>query len=192
MKVLLLDNFDSFTHMLQDYLEQCGADCLVLRNNDPLLDTIGSDMFDALVISPGPETPIKAGKLMDTLEKFIGKKPILGICLGFQAIGLQFGATLQKAKIPRHGKVDEHNHMGNSLFDSVPSKFFATRYHSLILTNLPNNLEAICWSGNEIMGLVHTQLPIWGVQFHPESCETPEGIKMVKNFLNEAKKIAQI
>lgn len=191
MRVLLIDNYDSFTYMLADYLQQCDLECVVCRNDEPLLLKVNPNSFDALVISPGPETPIEAGFLMQVLPDFIGKIPILGVCLGHQALGLHFGALLEKAQIPRHGKVDLHKHLGNSLFEGVPEKFLATRYHSLILKNLPANLEAICYSGDELMGFVHVGLPIWGLQFHPESCETAHGLQMIKNFIEMAKKIAQ-
>ncbi len=192
MNILLIDNYDSFTHMLADYLQQCEVDCVVCRNDEPILLEVNPKNFDALVISPGPETPLEAGFLMQVLPNFIGKLPILGVCLGHQAIGMHFGAKLEKAEKPRHGKVDLHSHSNNSLFDGVPENFEATRYHSLILKNLPEELEAICYSGEEIMGLAHFQLPIWGLQFHPESCETKHGLRMLKNFVEMAKKIAQI
>ncbi len=191
MRVLLIDNYDSFTYMLADYLQQCDLECVVCRNDEPLLLEVNPENFNALVISPGPETPNEAGFLMQVLPNFIGKIPILGICLGHQAIGLHFGALLEKAQKPRHGKVDLHHHFGDNLFTGIPKSFKATRYHSLILKNLPNELNVICLSSEEVMGLAHCSLPIWGLQFHPESCETKDGLQMIKNFIEMAKKIAQ-
>ncbi len=190
MKILLLDNYDSFTYMLKDYIGQCGVDCTVIRNDEAILDQSDLLQFDALVISPGPKKPIDAGKLNLVIEKMVAHKPILGICLGHQALGVHFGAVLSKARLPRHGKVDliEHNH--NILFNGVPEKFFGTRYHSLILKNLPLDLVEICWSEDEIMGFAHKTLPVWGLQFHPESCQTQFGLKIMENFIIRAKKIA--
>ncbi|MDP1727095.1 MAG: aminodeoxychorismate/anthranilate synthase component II [Bacteroidota bacterium] len=190
MKILLLDNYDSFTYMLKDYIEQCGNDCMVYRNDDPLLDRIDLNNFDAIVISPGPKKPVEAGKLNALLQQWIMLKPILGICLGHQALGEYFGARLTKSKLPRHGKADKITHNGNSIFDGIPSEFKATRYHSLILENLPESLIQTCTSKNELMGFVHKTLPIWGLQFHPESCQTEFGINLLKNFFNQVKKIA--
>ncbi len=190
MKVLLLDNFDSFTFMLKDYIEQCGHDCRVYRNNDAELDTMDLSSFDALVISPGPKKPTDAGKLNAFLKLWIMQKPILGICLGHQALGEYFGARLTKSKLPRHGKVDKINHNGNCIFDGIPREFNATRYHSLILENLPESLIQICFAKDEVMGFAHKTLPIWGLQFHPESCQTEFGINLLKNFFIQVKKIA--
>lgn len=188
--VLLIDNYDSFTHMLAHYLLQCDADVVILRNDDAALQQLNPHDFMALVISPGPETPAKAGSLMQVLPQFTDKIPVLGVCLGHQAIGQYFGATLLKAREPRHGKSDLHTHTECILFDSVPETFTATRYHSLILENLPQCLEATAFSGNEIMALRHKNLPVYGIQFHPESCQTPYGLQMIKNFVALAKKIA--
>ena len=190
MKVLLLDNYDSFTFMLKDYIEQCGNNCSVIKNDDPLLDTINLNNFDAIVISPGPKKPVEAGKLSALLNLWTLHKPILGICLGHQALGEYFGARLTKSKLPRHGKVDKIIHAGNSIFDGIPREFNATRYHSLILENLPESLIQICSAKDEVMGFVHKTLPIWGLQFHPESCQTEFGINLLKNFFIQVKKIA--
>lgn len=189
--LLLIDNFDSFTHMLADYFLQHDLACEIIRNNEKELLNKQPDDYLALVISPGPETPVKAGYLMQVLPQWINKIPILGICLGHQAIGMYYGASLIRAKQPRHGKVDTLSHNGNSLFDGISQEFQATRYHSLILPQLPQELEEICWCNDEIMGLAHKSLPIWGVQFHPESCATPDGLRMVKNFIALAKRVAR-
>ncbi|MDZ4666550.1 MAG: aminodeoxychorismate/anthranilate synthase component II [bacterium] len=189
--ILLIDNFDSFSYMLADYLMQTGVTCEVRRNDDRALLHLDPKAYLALVISPGPGRPEEAGLLMEVLPNWVNCKPILGVCLGHQAIGIYFGAKLVKAKLPRHGKVDGVAHKGDLLFEGVPNDFFATRYHSLILEEFPYKLEAICACENEIMGLVHKELPVYGIQFHPESCQTPEGIKMIKNFIDLAKRIAQ-
>jgi anthranilate synthase component 2 len=190
--VLLIDNFDSFTYMLADYIKQCGVDCFILRNDDDALLGLDPKRFLALVISPGPETPQLAGQLMQVIPAFLAAIPVLGVCLGHQAIGLHFGAELVQAQNPRHGKVDPHQHFGHHLFFGVKENFLATRYHSLILRNLPSVLNAICLCNNEIMGLAHKSLPVYGLQFHPESCQTEGGLIMVKNFIDGAKRMAQI
>lgn len=192
MKVLLIDNYDSFTHILRDYLVQQDVYCELVRNDEPRLLQLNPANFDALVISPGPETPQKAGYLMQVLPQWINALPVLGVCLGHQAIGEYFGATLVQAKIPRHGKVDEMEHLGGVLFEAVPKSFFATRYHSLVLQDLPQTLWANCWCKNEVMALQHVSLPVYGLQFHPESCETQFGLEMIKNFLDFSKKWLQI
>lgn len=183
MKFLLLDNFDSFTFMLKDYIEQCGVTCHVYRNNQPeVLNMLPN--YHALVVSPGPETPQKAGNLMDVLKHAIAiNMPVLGVCLGHQAIGLHFGAILVKAIQPRHGKVDSMQHNGHAMFANVPQTFMATRYHSLVLKNLPHCLVATAHCNGELMALAHSTLPIWGIQFHPESCQTLQGLQIIHNFV---------
>lgn len=184
MRVLLVDNLDSFSYMLKDYVGQCGATCDVIRTYEPLMQT-NTSVYDAIVLSPGPGTPDKAGFLMPFLNTVINTKPILGVCLGHQAIGSFFGADLVKADLPRHGKVDLVLHQGNDpLFDGVPLSFEATRYHSLLLKqiNPPLHITAKSMSG-EVMSLRHESLPVWGIQFHPESCKTQNGIRIMKNFL---------
>ena len=187
MKILLIDNYDSFTHILGDYFAQLGVDCLVIRNDQDTLLKLKPTSFDALVISPGPATPDKAGYLMKILPNWVSSLPVLGVCLGHQAIGEYFGAKLVKAMIPRHGKVDQMTHSGGVLFDEIPNQFFATRYHSLVLTELPDEITVNCWSNQEIMAISHIYLPVFGLQFHPESCETQFGLRMIKNFLALAK-----
>jgi anthranilate synthase/aminodeoxychorismate synthase-like glutamine amidotransferase len=183
MRVLLIDNLDSFTYMLKDYIEQCGATCDVVRNNQDLL-SIELLPYVAVVISPGPETPVKAGNLLNFLKNKMQAIPVLGVCLGHQAIGELFGAKLVHAKIPRHGKVDKVVHVEDPLFKGVDKEFDATRYHSLILENIKAPLQIIASSiNNEVMAIKHQSLPIWGIQFHPESCKTEFGISIIKNFL---------
>ena len=183
MRVLLIDNLDSFTFMLKDYIEQCGATCDVIRNNKDLM-SIELLPYVAVVISPGPETPSKAGNLLSFLRNKMQAIPILGVCLGHQAIGELFGAKLVLAKLPRHGKVDKVLHTEDPLFKGVNNEFEATRYHSLILENIKTPLQIIATSNsNEVMAIKHQSLPIWGIQFHPESCKTDFGISIIKNFL---------
>ena len=169
--------------MLADYLCSAGAECTIVRNNDPLLLQSDYSKWEALVLSPGPGRPEQAGFMMEVLKRWNMHKPVLGICLGHQALGLFFGASLVKAQTPRHGKVDQMIHASDLLFEGIPESFLATRYHSLILENLPTELQAVCYSGMELMGLNHTEFPVWGLQFHPESCQTEWGHQLIKNFL---------
>ncbi|MFN4083718.1 MAG: anthranilate synthase component II [Bacteroidia bacterium] len=188
MRILLLDNFDSFTYMLKDYLEQCGVNCQVVRNNIDIDLSNLSVEYNALVLSPGPQTPQLAGNLMQVLNAGVQQKmPILGVCLGHQAIGIYFGSKLIKAKLPRHGKVDIIEHTGHSMFKNVTKHFKATRYHSLIVKDMPNMLEPTAFCQNEIMALAHKTLPVWGIQFHPESCQTEFGLTIINNFVALAK-----
>ena len=192
MKVLLIDNYDSFIHILSDYFAQLGVDCVVIRNDEAKLLKLTPKDFDAMVIGPGPATPDKSGFLMTILPNWISNLPVLGVCLGHQAIGEYFGAKLLRAKKPMHGKVDQMTHSGGEIFEGVPNGFFATRYHSLILKDLPPVLKGDCWCNDELMALSHVSLPVFGLQFHPESCETQFGLRIVKNFLDLAKKYTQI
>jgi para-aminobenzoate synthetase component II len=187
MKVLLIDNFDSFTYMLKDYIEQAGADCEVLRNDVPL-NNIQLKNYQALIISPGPSTPELAGNTLKILNEAMYKMPILGVCLGHQAIGVYFGASLEKGKKPMHGKVSTLQHNDDELFLDIPLNFQATRYHSLVLRNLPKELLDIANSidDQEVMAIKHEQLPVYGVQFHPESCLSEGGLMMIQNFLGLA------
>ncbi len=163
---------------------QTGCECSVLRNNHDMLEEVAY-ACDAIIISPGPQTPEKAGSLLGFLASFIEKKPILGICLGHQAIGVSLGAALNKASQPKHGKVETISHTGGALFNDISGHFLATRYHSLILNGIPDTLEVTARSETgEIMGIKHRQYPVWGVQFHPESCMTPHGLTLIRNFLN--------
>jgi anthranilate synthase/aminodeoxychorismate synthase-like glutamine amidotransferase len=173
--------------MLKDYLEQCGANCLLFRNNQITIAEITLLDFDAIVISPGPKEPKDAGIVMDLIATFYKNKPILGVCLGHQAIAEFFGASLNKAKLPRHGKVDLIKHKGDEMFQHIPEKFEATRYHSLIINNLPIELIATASCNNELMAFKHKNLPIWAVQFHPESCQTTFGLQIISNFLEMVK-----
>ncbi|MFY8108498.1 MAG: anthranilate synthase component II [Bacteroidia bacterium] len=190
MHFLLIDNYDSFTFMLSDYIQQTGVKCTIIRNDEEQLLHLNPTDFDALVISPGPSAPKDAGFMLLILERFLHQLPVLGICLGHQAIGELFGAQLLHAKLPRHGKVDFIAHNNDFMFSGVPNQFQATRYHSLILQNLPEILTVTATCNDEIMALKHRELPIWGLQFHPESCETKEGLKILNNFTSLVKTLA--
>ncbi len=185
MGVLLLDNFDSFTFNLVDYFLQLGVKCDIVRN-DVSINQINSLEPSALIISPGPEVPSKAGCLMNVLDEYIGKVPVLGICLGHQAIGEYYGMNLVKAPQPRHGKITSVSHLGDEIFKGVPSCFNAVQYNSLILDSKPNsNLNVIATANNgQIMALKHNKLPIWGLQFHPEAALTEHGLTILKNWVD--------
>jgi anthranilate synthase component 2 len=188
-RILLIDNYDSFTYMLKDYIEQCGVSCVVKRNDD--IDTSIVSQYDAIVISPGPKAPKEAGALMEVLSQYHQTKPILGICLGHQAIGEFFGAHLIKSQYPKHGKVETVTHNHHTLFEGINQEFLVTRYHSLILEKVVSPLNVIAQSAKmEVMALAHNHLPIYGIQFHPESCMTEGGLQIIKNFLQLAKQLA--
>jgi anthranilate synthase component II len=185
--VLLLDNFDSFSHMLADYFLRCGVELCIYRN-DVTLDTLQQQSWEALIISPGPETPEKAGNLMEILAYYHDKLPVLGICLGHQAIGQFFGAILAKGKQPIHGKVHsvfKKNH--HPVLADLPDTFQVTRYHSLVLLDLPDSLVALLETdAGELMGIAHISLPIVGIQYHPEAFLTEFGEEIIANFLQFA------
>lgn len=189
MTFLLIDSFDSFTHMLADYVRQCGVACEVIRNNEAiLLDVDCINAYDALVLSPGPQTPNHAGHLMEVINRYHQTKPMLGICLGHQAIGVYFGANLHQAIVPMHGKVTAIAHNSSSLFHGIPTQLHVTRYHSLTLSAINAPLQVLAQTAkNECMALSHTHLPIYGVQFHPESCLTEHGLTLIKNFVQIVK-----
>lgn len=181
--ILLIDNFDSFTFILNDYFNQLGLTTKVVKNNLRISE-IERLKFDGIVISPGPGTPDNAGNVLNVIERFKGRKPILGICLGHQAIGTYFGAKLITAKLPMHGKQSDVFHSNHYLFDSLPSKFSVTRYHSLILDDLKDNLIVTSKTvDNEIMSISHNKYHIDGIQFHPEAFLTQNGIKILENWI---------
>ncbi|WP_226391231.1 anthranilate synthase component II [Penaeicola halotolerans] len=180
--ILLIDNYDSFTYNLVDYFQQLGVQMVVKRNDLPI-EAYTDQSYEGLVLSPGPETPQKAGRLMEILGHYVGQVPILGICLGHQAIGEYFGASLVKALKPMHGKISTIKVSDPSIFGSVVS-LQVVRYHSLVLQNLPEILEVTgLTKENEIMSIKHKYLPIWGLQYHPEAHLTEYGLKILDNWL---------
>lgn len=185
MKVLLIDNYDSFTYNLRDYLLQLGAQVQVERNDTLPLEAYYELPCDAVVFSPGPQRPKDAGLLLPLLDYFHNKKPILGICLGHQAIGTYFGASVTQAPVPVHGKTSPLFHNRHPLFESLPDEFEVMRYHSLIVTNIEETpLNDIAHTPDGIiMALTHQHLPITGVQFHPESILTAFGKELLANWL---------
>lgn len=184
MRLLMLDNADSFTYTLVDYLRQVGADCVVRRNDGPL-ETMLDQPYEAVVLSPGPGMPAEAGCLMDVVKYYHNRLPILGVCLGMQAVGQFFGATLSRSPRPVHGKVSAINvDVTDPLFADLPPRLNVTRYHSLALTDIPAELTVTATTElGEVMALRHRTLPIWGVQFHPEAVLTEGGLAMLHNFI---------
>ena len=182
--VLLLDNFDSFTYNLADYLQQLDVECVVL-NNQTSLESIKKLPLKGIVLSPGPETPEKAGCMPEVLSSFYNKLPILGVCLGHQAIGQFFGAQLVRALKPMHGKVSEISCKEDYLFNGLSDNLKVVRYHSLVLQNLPVCLSSLAATAEgELMAIKHNTLPIRGLQFHPEAILTESGLAMLKNWLS--------
>jgi anthranilate synthase component 2 len=182
----MIDNYDSFTFNIVQYFGQLGEDVQVHRNDKITLAAIETLQPARLVISPGPCSPEEAGISVAAIRHFAGRIPILGVCLGHQAIGAAFGGTVVRSSSLMHGKTSPIHHDGNDLFQGLPNPFQATRYHSLIVDRptLPDCLETTAWVDNgEIMGLRHRTLPIWGVQFHPESILTEQGMELLTNFL---------
>lgn len=185
--LLVIDNYDSFTYNLVQYLGELGAEMLVYRNDEITVEEIENDLQpEKILISPGPGTPDSAGISLKVLEKFGARLPILGVCLGHQAIGQIFGGKVARAPEPIHGKPVEIRHDGKTIFADLPQNFEAGRYHSLIVErdSLPDCLEISATSPDGlVMGLRHKTYKIEGVQFHPESILTPEGKKLLRNFL---------
>lgn len=184
MNLLVVDNFDSFTFTLVDYLRQAGATCRVLRNDAPWEQL--TQPCDAVVLSPGPGTPRRAGQLLDVIDYFHQQVPMLGVCLGHQALGEFFGAELSVAERPMHGKVSMITvDPADELFAGLPERFGVTRYHSLVLRQLPDELRSTAQTDEqELMALRHRWLPLWGVQFHPEAALTEHGLSLIKNWIN--------
>ncbi len=185
--ILLLDNYDSFTYNLAQYLGEMGQELEVRRNDQIRLDEIEQLRPDRIVISPGPCTPKEAGISVPLVERFAGKIPILGVCLGHQAIGAAFGGRVVRAPKIMHGKTSEIHHDGKTVFRGLPQNFQATRYHSLIVErkSLPRSLEISAETADgTIMGLRHRKLRVEGVQFHPESVLTGSGFRLLENFLS--------
>ena len=188
--ILLIDNYDSFTYNLYQYLTELGVEVKVVRNDTITIAEIEKMKPEKIVISPGPGRPEEAGIIIDIIKKFAGSIPILGVCLGHQAIGLAFGAKIVSAPVIMHGKTSEIFHDGKGIFSGIPSPFEATRYHSLIVSNnnLPDQLEVSAkTSDGVIMGLRHKRFPVDGIQFHPESIMTLHGKSILRNFLFPSK-----
>jgi anthranilate synthase component II len=185
VKVLVIDNYDSFTFNLVQYLGELGADPLVFRNDR--LDPVDAEdlEFERLLISPGPGRPEDAGYSEEFIRRFGERLPTLGVCLGHQAIGRVFGGTVDLAPEPKHGKTSTIRHDGRGVFAGLANPFVATRYHSLATVDLPDVLEECAWSEEDgvVQGIRHRELPIVGVQFHPESIMTTEGKALLRNFL---------
>jgi anthranilate synthase/aminodeoxychorismate synthase-like glutamine amidotransferase len=188
--VFVLDNYDSFTYNLVQYLGELGSEIVVHRNDEVKVSDVEAMRPERLLVSPGPCTPTEAGISIELIRHFAGRVPILGVCLGHQAIGEAFGGKVVRAKTLMHGKTSEIEHDGRSVFSNLPTPLTATRYHSLVLSpeDLPDELEVSAHTNDQvgervIMGLRHRRYPIEGVQFHPESVLTQHGKQMLRNFL---------
>jgi anthranilate synthase/aminodeoxychorismate synthase-like glutamine amidotransferase len=192
--VLMIDNYDSFTWNVVQYLWELGAEVAVRRNDEITTDEIASAAPALLCVSPGPCSPTEAGVSIASIERFAGEIPIFGICLGMQSIGAAYGGDIVRAPEVMHGKTSDVHHNGTGVFDGLPSPFTATRYHSLVVdpATLPDCLEITAWTVDDageldaIMGLRHRDLNVEGVQFHPESILTEHGHAMLQNFLKQA------
>jgi anthranilate synthase component 2 len=191
--LFVLDNYDSFTYNLVQYAGELGADPVVYRNDALTAEDVLALAPSAIIISPGPCTPREAGISVPLVRAAAGRIPLLGVCLGHQAIGDAFGGRVVRAERLMHGKTTMVQHSGHALFEGIPSPFEAMRYHSLVVSplNLPSDLEIVAWSadrpaGTEIMALCHRTVPVYGVQFHPESVGTGHGKRILTNFLSLA------
>ncbi len=186
--LLLIDNYDSFTYNLFQYLSELGEEVVVARNDKTTLEEIEHMKPGRIVISPGPSTPLRAGISNDVIRCFGSRLPILGVCLGHQCIGYSYGGLIGQAKVIMHGKSSLIHHTGSGVFASLPNPFSAIRYHSLVVERreLPECLEVTAWADDgTIMGLRHRHHPVQGVQFHPESFMTERGKDLLRNFLQE-------
>ena len=186
--LLMIDNYDSFTYNLVQYLAEIGQEVKVVRNDKISIEEINKLNPQYIVISPGPCTPNEAGISLELIETFKGKFPILGVCLGHQSIGQAFGGKIVHAKTIMHGKTSKISHNNKGVFRGIKNPFIATRYHSLVIDreSLPNCFDITAWTDdNEIMGIKHKELAIEGVQFHPESILSEHGHDLLKNFLDQ-------
>jgi anthranilate synthase component II len=186
--ILMIDNYDSFTYNLVQYLGSLGKDIRVHRNDKITVNKIKKLNPEKIVISPGPGRPEDAGVSCDVIAEFAGKIPVLGVCLGHQAIGYVYGGRIVGAARLMHGKTSMIYHNGKTIFKGIPNPFEATRYHSLLIErkSLPDCLEITAWTREkEIMGVKHKKYPVWGVQFHPESILTKSGMDILRNFLRQ-------
>lgn len=185
--LLIIDNFDSFLYNLVDYFLEAGIECRVVRNDVSMKEITKFD-YEGIVLSPGPGKPNEAGNMMEIIEQYHLKVPILGICLGHQAIAEFFGAKIVKAKEPKHGKLSKINCTDDIIFNGIPSEFNVVRYHSLIIDKVPESLLCLAnTEEEEIMVIKHDSLPIYGIQYHPEAVLTEHGKKIIENwiFLNK-------
>jgi anthranilate synthase component 2 len=186
----MIDNYDSFTFNIVQYLAQLGEEVKVVRNDEIGVADIAALRPDRIVVSPGPCSPEEAGISVAAIMEYAGKIPLLGVCLGHQSIGAAFGGKVVRSVSLMHGKTSPIHHDGKELFSGLPNPFNATRYHSLVVEreSLPDCLEVTAWVDNgEIMGLRHKKLPVWGVQFHPESILTEGGMELLDNFIKLSK-----
>ena len=184
--LLMIDNYDSFTYNIVQYFGELGEEVRTVRNDEVTIQDIADMKIDRICISPGPKAPRDAGVSVEVIQQFGGKLPILGVCLGHQAIGEAFGGKIIRAKQVMHGKTSQIAHTGVGVFKDIPSPFTVTRYHSLAIerASLPDCLEVTAWTDDgEIMGVRHKEFDIEGVQFHPESILSEHGHKLLKNFL---------
>jgi len=186
--ILLIDNYDSFTYNLFQYLSELGAEVVTVRNDKITLGDIEAMPLEGIIVSPGPSTPLEAGISNDVVRNFGPKIPTLGVCLGHQCVGYVYGAKVDRAGEIRHGKTSMIHHYGKGVFAGLPNPFEAIRYHSLVVypETLPDSLEVTAWTDNGlVMGLRHKEHPVEGVQFHPESIMTPHGKALLQNFLDQ-------
>jgi anthranilate synthase/aminodeoxychorismate synthase-like glutamine amidotransferase len=184
--ILVIDNYDSFTYNLVQYLGELGAEPEVRRNDAVTVSEIRGLAPQGIVLSPGPKSPAETEPTNRIIRELAGEIPMLGVCLGHQCIGYVYGGKIRRAERLMHGKTSQVIHSGKAIFQGLNNPFQATRYHSLLLDRetLPSQLEVTAWTAEgEIMGMQHRELPLWGVQFHPESILTPEGKRLLSNFL---------
>ena len=182
--LLLLDNFDSFTYNLVDYFGQLGVEAKVVRNDVPLVEITQLPVI-GVVLSPGPHVPQQAGNLMHVIQHYHERVPMLGICLGHQALGTFFGAELGKAQKPMHGKISDITCVPDPIFKGLPTKMPVVRYHSLVLRQMPESLMPLAYTPDgELMAFRHRKLPIYALQFHPEAALTTYGLQMLQNWLS--------
>ncbi len=188
--ILVIDNYDSFTYNLVQYLGELGAEMEVVRNDQLTVDEIAERAPERIVISPGPCTPTEAGVSVETIRELGSRIPILGVCLGHQSIGQAYGGEVVRAAKPMHGKTSPIRHTGEGIFRGIPAPFTVARYHSLVIepSSLPPGLEAVAWTDEpgfetEIQAVRHREHPVWGVQFHPESIASEHGHALLRNVL---------
>ena len=188
--IIVIDNYDSFTFNLVQYLGELGAEMSVFRNDEKQVEEIAGMRPEAIVLSPGPCTPTEAGISIELIQELGARVPMLGVCLGHQAIGAAYGGRIVRARRLMHGKTSPISHEGQGIFEGIPSPFRVVRYHSLIIDpgSLPDEIEVIAWTAeegyeDEIQAIRHRKHPVWGVQFHPESIASEQGLKLLRNFL---------